>query len=284
MAVPTAGDGAGDGAGGDAGSTAELRHAAGLDVVWPAIAEAGVDALVTTRDGGVSTGPYHSLNLGLHVGDDPASVRENRRRAAAALGAGVDELVFAQQIHGTRAATVTAADAGRGTHEAGNAIAATDTLVTRTPGPVLVTLAADCSPILLVDPGARVLATVHAGWRGAVGGAVAEAVHTMESLGARAATTLAWIGPTVAADTYEVGSEVADAARARLGADAAGVLTPAGDRWHFDVAGANLVQLLAAGVPGHQVHRCRFTTGDGRFFSDRAARPCGRFGLLARLR
>lgn len=274
MAAPSLDDGA-----------AEIRRVGELDVhVWPAVAALGVDAFVTTRHGGVSTGPYRSLNLGLHVEDDPDSVRENRRRAARALDAGLEELVFANQVHGTDVAVVTTADAGRGAAGVDDAIAGTDALVTRTAGPVLVTLVADCAPILLVDPDARVLATVHAGWRGAVAGTVAAAVRTMASLGARPASTIAWIGPTIPAAGYEVGPEVAEAARDGLGGDVAAALEPAGDRWHFDVAEANRIQLLAAGVPDDQVHRTRFTTGDDRFFSDRAARPCGRFGLLARLR
>lgn len=265
--------------------TAEIQQLDGLDVhVWPSVADLGVDAVVTTRHGGVSTGPYRSLNLGLHVGDDPAAVRENRRRVARAFGAGTDELVFANQVHGVRATVVTADDAGRGAADDGDAIAGTDALVTRACGPVLVTLVADCAPILLVDPAARVLATVHAGWRGAVAGTVVEAVRAMQALGARPAGTVAWIGPTVTATTYEVGPDVAEAARAALGDRASAALEPAGDRWRFDVTEANRIQLLAAGVPERHVHRSPFTTGDDEFFSDRAARPCGRFGLLARLR
>lgn len=265
--------------------TAEICRLGDLDVhVWPVVSDLGVDALVTTRHGGVSTGAYRSLNLGLHVGDDPSAVRENRRRAARALGAGTDQLVFANQVHGTRVAVVTADDAGRGARDAGDAIGGTDALVTRTKGPVLVTLVADCAPILLVDPDAGVLATVHAGWRGAVAGTVVTTVRAMASLGARPAGTFAWIGPTVAAATYEVGPEVAEAARNGLGEHASAVLQPAGERWHFDVAEANGIQLRTAGVPEEHVRRSPFSTGGDHFFSDRAARPCGRFGLLARLR
>lgn len=264
--------------------SAEIRRVGDLDVhVWPQATDLGVDALITTCEGGVSGGPYRSLNLGLHVGDDPSAVRENRRRAARALGAGTDELVVANQVHGVEVAVVTADDSGRGACDTHDAIDGTDALVTRTAGPVLVTLVADCAPILLVDPTARVLATVHAGWRGAVAGAVAAAVRTMESLGAHRAGIFAWIGPTVDAATYEVGPEVAEAARDALGEHVSAALQPMGERWRFDVAEANRVQLLTAGVRDDHVHRSPYTTGDGRFFSDRAARPCGRFGLLARL-
>jgi len=284
MAVPHVDSGSAEIPHVDSGS-AEIRRVGGLDAhVWPGVAALGVDAIVTTRAGGVSTGPYCSLNLGLHVGDDPDAVRENRRRAAHAFGAALDDLVFATQVHGVRSEVVTGDDAGKGARAVDDAIAATDALVTCDTGPVLVTLVADCAPILLVDPDAHVLATVHAGWRGAVAGTVAAAITTMQGLGGRPTRTVAWIGPAVDAATYEVGPEVAEAARTRLGAQAAAVLAPMGDRWRFDVAEANRRQLLAAGVPEHHVHRSQFTTGDDRFFSDRAARPCGRFGLMARLR
>ncbi len=250
---------------------------------WQWLADLGVDAVVTTRDHGVSTGPYRSLNLGLHVGDDPEAVAENRRRAASALGAQLDDLVFAAQVHGTRAAVVDGRDAGRGARRAEDAIEGADALVTAQPGPVLVTMVADCSPVLLFDPEARVLATVHAGWRGAVAGAACAALATMATLGARAERTVALIGPTVSPEGYVVGPEVEAAARAAFGPRADGVLWPHGERWRFDVAGANHLQLRAAGIAEERISLSSLSTGDGPFFSDRAARPCGRFGLLARL-
>jgi YfiH family protein len=265
-------------------------------LTWPGLDDLGVDAVVTTRGGGVSEGPYASLNLGLHVGDDPDAVLENRARAAAAVGATPDELVVARQVHGTGVETVTEAECGRGGRGAGDAVGPADALVTTAAGPVLVTLVADCSPILLVDPEARVLATVHAGWRGALaqgGGAAGAAVRRMAACGARAERIVAIIGPTVAAPRYAVGDEVVAAAAAAFGRRAADVLgapdaegaDPAGDgaRRTFDVAGANRLQLLAAGIPEPNVHRERLATDAPLFYSDRAERPCGRFGLLARL-
>ncbi len=264
---------------------AQLARVGEVEVLtWPMLAELGVDAAFTARDGGVSTGPYRSLNLGLHVGDDPAAVAENRRRAATALGASVDDFVFGMQVHGAHAAIVTARDAGRGARATADALADTDALVTAERGPVLVTLVADCSPILLVDPDARVLATVHAGWRGAVRDAVGATINAMAALGASARRIVAVIGPTVSPTGYVVGPEVEAAVRSSLGDAAQTVLWQHGDRWRLDVCGANRAQLVAAGVAPGSVHLSPYATGDGRFFSDRAARPCGRFGLLARLR
>ncbi len=266
-------------------TSAQLTRAGEIEVLsWPWLDALGVDAVVTTRECGVSVGPYRALNLGLHVGDDPDAVAENRRRAAGALGAVVDDLVLADQVHGTRAALVGARDAGRGARDATDAVEGADALVTAEPGVVLVTLVADCSPVLLVDPEARVLATVHAGWRGAVAGTLREAISAMATLGARPERTVAAIGPTVSPKAYVVGPEVEAAARGAFGARADEVLRPHGDRFRFDVAGANRLQLLAAGVPEDQIAVAPFASDDGPFFSDRKARPCGRFGLLARLR
>ena len=289
-----------------------FRRAGGLTVLhWPALDALGATAVVTTRHGGVSTGPYDSLNLGLHVGDRPDAVLENRRRAAAAVGAGLDDLVFAEQVHGPAAAVVGLGARGRGARQAGAAVPGADALVTAEAGPVLVTLVADCVPLVLLDPVAGVLATVHAGWRGTVARAAAAAVRSMVALGADPSAVVAGIGPAVSPATYEVGPEVAAAFAgafgpaaeddhlavprpARHGGDAGGGSGGGGgsgsrpadgtDRWTVDLARANRRVLLDAGVPAGAVHCTAAATGPGGpFFSDRAARPCGRFGLLARL-
>lgn len=266
-----------------------FRRAGGLTVLhWPALDALGVDAVVTTRHGGVSIGPYDSLNLGLHVGDRPEAVLENRRRAAAAIGAALGDLVVAEQVHG-RAATVVDRDArGRGTLDAGDAVPATDVLVTASPGTVLVTLVADCVPIVLFDPVARVLATVHAGWRGTASRVVAAAVDAMTALGARPASIVAGVGPAVSPGTYQVGEEVHAAFERCFGDRALSerLLVPvAPGRWLADLPRANHLALLDTGVPVASVHLTSTSTGlDGPFFSNRAARPCGRFALLARIR
>jgi hypothetical protein len=252
---------------------------------WPALAALGVEAVITTRRGGVSTGPYASLNLGLHVGDDPEAVVENRARAAGALGAALDHLVLADQVHGATVATVPASARGRGARALGDTVGAADALVTAEPGPVLTVLVADCVPVLLVDPGARVLACVHAGWRGTAAGVVPAALRAMAALGARPASVVAAVGPAVGPERYQVGPEVAHGLYTALGADADRVLAADGPgHWRADLVGANRLAAVAAGVDPGAVMTSGWTTGDhGPFFSDRARRPCGRFGLLARL-
>src|SRR5262249_10567920 len=162
--------------------------------------------------------------LALHVGDDPDAVRENRRRAAGAVGLGLDDLVFCQQSHGRGVAGVGAGDGGRGALRADDASPAADALGTAAPGVGLGVVVADCVPLVLHDPVAGVLACVHAGWRGTVARVVTAAVDTMGSLGARPARTRVGIGPAIASARYEVGDDVADAARETFGAAADRVL------------------------------------------------------------
>lgn len=220
------------------------------------------------------------------MGDDVAAVLANRHRVAAALGTPLSDFVFARQVHGGQARVVTAADRGRGTLDLADAIPGADALVTADPGTVLAVLVGDCVPIVLYDPAARVLAAVHAGWRGTVAGVSAAALAAMASLGARPESVLAGLGPAIGPDRYQVGADVRDAVTGGLGADAAGVLRPDGTgRWLLDLWAANRALLVRSGVPDGQIHVAAIPTGPepGLFFSDRTARPCGRFALVARL-
>jgi YfiH family protein len=269
-------------------AAAGLRQRGGLPVLtWRVFDPLPVDILVTTREGGVSAGPYATLNLSFAVGDDPELVLVNRSRAAAALGAGLADLVCAAQVHGSHARLVTAADRGRGALAGASPVGPADALVTSEPGPVLTILVADCVPVVLYDPAAHVLACVHAGWRGTVAQVTAAAVTAMGALGSRPGQVIAGIGPAIGVDRYQVGEDVAGAVRAAFGPDAEHLLTAAGPgRWRLDLPAANRWVLHAAGVPDGQIHQAGLATGPdpGLFFSHRAGPPCGRFALLARLR
>jgi polyphenol oxidase len=272
-----------------------LRHVAGLNLLaWAAFADQCADVFVTARPGGVSAGPYESLNLGLSVGDDPAAVVENRRRLAAAIGADLGDFVFTRQVHGAGVRVVTAADAGTGALALDESVPEGDVLVTADPSVVLAILTADCVPVVLLDSAAGVLACVHAGWRGTVARACAAAVDAMAGLGAVPDRIIAGIGPAIAAGRYQVGAEVAEAARDAFGPEAIGsdavgggdeaVVRPDGTgRWLFDLPAANRQVLRQAGLRDESIHVTEYVTGTGVFFSDRSARPCGRLALVARL-
>ena len=155
------------------------------------------------RAGGVSAGIYASLNTGLGSADDPAHVRENRRRALGHLWQ-ADSLVTLHQVHSARALTIAAPIPD---HQRPHA----DALATRTRGLALGILTADCAPVLLADPHARVIGAAHAGWKGAHGGVIEAVVACMEELGADRAHITAAIGPAIAQASYEVGDNFRDA-------------------------------------------------------------------------
>jgi len=164
-----------------------------------------------------------------------------------------------------------------------------DALVTTSPGVVLAILTADCVPIVLHDPVAGVLACVHAGWRGTVAGVAVATLAVMQGLGTRPSDVVAGIGPAVGADRYQVGPDVHQAVTRSFGPAAAQFIHPdpsAPGRWLLDLRSANRHALRLAGVPGARIYATDIPTGPvpGHFFSDRAARPCGRLALAARLR
>jgi YfiH family protein len=258
----------------------------GLPVVaWPALQRPSLEAYVTSRTGGVSGGQYASLNLGLHVGDRAADVLTNRERLAAALGVGLDDFVFCEQVHRPSVAIVTDEHRGLGARSMSNAVPATDALVTTTPGLVLVVMVADCVPIVLHDPVAGVLACVHAGWGGTVRGVTTATMETMASLGTDPADVIAGLGPAIHPDRYQVGEDVVEVAEVAFGERTPEVVRPDGTgKWTFDLWRANALQLSDAGVPDAQVHLAALGTGpDSDFFSHRSEGPCGRFAAVARL-
>lgn len=222
----------------------------------------GIRHAFFTREGGVSTGIYDSLNGGLGSNDDAASVAENRRRLAASFGADVDRLVTVHQVHSPDAVIATTAwDAP--------ARPRTDAIVTATPRLVLGITTADCGPVLFADPEARVIGAAHAGWKGALTGVLESTLAAMEQLGAARARIVAAIGPLIRQPSYEVGTEFvarfteADAAHARF-------FAPAAREGHamFDLGGFIHARLAAAGVGRiDDIGVC--TYADPRFFSYR---------------
>jgi YfiH family protein len=167
-----------------------------------------------TRQGGVSEGIYASLNGGLGSSDDPARVRENRRRMAAELGVEPAALVSVHQVHSPDAVIVEAPWPGEKPKA--------DGMATRVPGLALAITTADCGPVLFSDPHAGVIGAAHAGWRGALTGVLEATIACMEELGARRHKMVAVLGPMISAAAYEVGADLinrftdADPANARF--------------------------------------------------------------------
>jgi YfiH family protein len=215
------------------------------------------------RNGGVSSGAFLSLNASLTGGDDPDQVRENRARIATALGYAPHELITVRQVHSADVVTV----AGPLTDPLPEA----DALVSATPGVLLGILTADCSPILLADPQARIIGAAHAGWKGALSGIVGATVTAMEQLGADRGRIIAAIGPTISVAHYEVGPDfMADALALAPGARPFFSMSP-GQRPHFDLPGFVAADLATAGVRTiDALGLCTYADPE-RFFSHRFA-------------
>ena len=220
----------------------------------------GVAHAFFTRQGGVSSGLYASLNVGVGSGDDPAAVAENRRRAAAHFGASPEQLRTCYQIHSSQVVVAEAAPPGERPRA--------DGLVTREPGLVLGVLAADCAPVLLADAGAGVIGAVHAGWRGALAGVVEAGVAAMETLGARRDRIAAAVGPCIGPASYEVGLEFL-AAFAGFETFFSAAASP--EKRLFDLPGFVLGRLAAAGVGEAAWIGADTLADENRFFSNRRA-------------
>jgi polyphenol oxidase len=195
-----------------------------------------------TREGGVSGGIYASLNGGIGSSDDPAHVTENRRRMAEQMGVAPDRFLGVYQIHSPDAVVATGPWQGEARPRA-------DAIVTGTEGLAIGVTAADCGPILLVDPAARVIGAAHAGWKGALTGIVESTVAAMEKLGAERGGIVAAIGPLIRQHSYEVGGEFVERF---IEADAENALffIPSSREGHamFDLAGFIRTRLENAGV------------------------------------
>ena len=158
------------------------------------------------REVGVSTGIYEFHNCGPGSNDAPEAVAENRRRIAATLipGSEPPQLVSLSQVHSPIVHTLTAWDTENGKRQEG------DAMVTATPGLALGILTADCAPVLLADPRAKVIGAAHAGWKGALGGVLEATLEAMEKLGAQRMRIQAVIGPSISQNAYEVGWDFRD--------------------------------------------------------------------------
>ena len=226
---------------------------------WPA--PASVRALSTTRHGGYSRGAWSSMNLGEHCGDDPRSVQRNRDRLARELPAPPQWL---RQVHG----------AGVLQHP-GHAISPpeADAIVSFRPLEVCAVLTADCLPVLFCDRAGRRAAVAHAGWRGLAAGVLQS---TVDALLCDPGDLLAWLGPAIGPQVYEVGDDVAAAFPRELES----AFRPHGDRWLLDLFAVARGILAAAGIEsvfGGAI--CSYSDPD-RFFSFRRDWITGRMATL----
>jgi polyphenol oxidase len=205
----------------------------------------GVLALFTGRGGGVSEPPYDALNLGGGVGDEPAAVAANRRLAASACGLAADRLAWMRQVHGTTVRYAPSANTAASGEITGSEVPEADAIFTDAAGLVLGVLVADCAPVLLADPQARIVGAAHAGREGMANGVVTELISAMSAAGADPARMHAAIGPHICGGCYEV----PEVMRARVAGKVpeSGCVTRKGTPG-IDVGAGVGVQLARAGV------------------------------------
>jgi purine-nucleoside/S-methyl-5'-thioadenosine phosphorylase / adenosine deaminase len=226
-----------------------------------------VRAAFTLRGGGVSVSPFDSLNLGAHVGDDPAAVAENRRRVRVRLKLPA-EPNWLEQVHGTQVADLDAA---------GGASSPADAVLTRRPGRVCAVQVADCMPVLFAARDASVVAVAHAGWRGLSAG-VLEA--TVAKLGVAREELVAWLGPAISARHFEVGGEVRAAFLDGDPGAAAAFMPNERGRWQCDLGSLARRRLAALGVAEVSGGTWCTYADPARYFSFRRDGRCGRMAAL----
>lgn len=229
---------------------------------WPA--PANVKALITTRAGGISKGPFASLNLGLRTGDDPQAVAANRDRLSALLP---QQPKWLRQVHG---ASVVEADALADSPEA-------DAGIARRPGTVCAVLVADCIPVLLADRAGTTIAIAHAGWRGVAGGVIE---NTVRGMGVDPRGLIAYLGPGIGPGAFEVGADVRDAFLARDAGTATAFTPHVAGKWLADLFLLTRQRLRHAGVgEAHGGALCTYSDAR-RFFSYRRESRTGRMAAV----
>ncbi len=229
---------------------------------WPA--PANVRALQTTRFGGVSVAPYASLNLGSHVGDAPLNVERNRMRLNTMLPS---EPVWLEQVHG-----IVVADA-----DMAGCRTVADASIARRTGSVCVVMTADCLPVLLCDKAGSVVAAVHAGWKGLAAGVIDAAVLAMD---VPPQNLMAWLGPAISQQAFEVGEEVRAAFVDADQKAAAAFIPGQAGKYLADIYALARLRLNTLGI--RQIYggdRCTYSEPD-QFFSYRRDGVTGRQGAF----
>jgi YfiH family protein len=245
----------------------------------------GVTHAVTRRVPGMGRAEG---NVAYSAPRDKVDAWHMRQAWCRAAGLDAGSLVTLGQIHGEVVHVAAARHAGWGAAPGSAQIGFGDALATQEPGPVLMTLHADCQPLLFVDPGRQgrgpAVAVAHAGWRGTVANVAGQTVAAMAaSFGTRPQDLHVAIGPAIGPCCYEVGDEVADAWRALAGADAPGALETKGVRIHFSLRAANAFLLERAGVRGDRIETSLICTrcNGAEWFSHRGqGATTGRFGAM----
>ncbi|TSB46335.1 peptidoglycan editing factor PgeF [Alkalicoccobacillus porphyridii] len=232
----------------------------------------GLVAGFTTRHGGFSEAPYHSMNMGLHVGDADETVIRNRRKLADETGFPLSSWVVAEQVHGSVIKKVSAVDVGSGTTQLDTAIAGTDGIYTRDKDILLTSLYADCVPLFFVAPSHQTIGLAHAGWKGTVGLIGPKMIQTWQNQEQISSNDIfVLIGPSISGDEYEVNDVVIESVNSCITDSMEKPYTSkANGRFNLDLKQLNKSLLIEAGVPKENIYTSSICTLlDKRMFSHR---------------
>jgi hypothetical protein len=238
---------------------------------------------VSGREGGVSQGPFESLNLSFSVSDDPKNVTENRQRLADELNVAPTSFVFPHQTHSANIKIVTSSN------EKEKDLSDTDGLITTTPNVLISVLTADCVPLIFYDPVRQVLGVVHSGWRGTVKGIAREMIKKLTAeFQSKPSEILVGIGPSIGPDTYEVGENVITSVKETFGNEASLILKEESkSRAYLNLWKANRILLEHMRVPLENIEKafiCTYTDPEMFYSARRLGKDCGRFGAGIMLR
>lgn len=235
----------------------------------------GITAGFTGRKGGTGTPPYATLNLGLHVGDEPATVVRNRTLLAQALGTSLEAWTFGEQVHGDRVQQVAPFHRGRGTLTQADAFPEADAFIAAGKGTVLAALFADCVPLYFADPAHEAVGLAHAGWKGTVLGIARRTVEAMaDAFGTKPESLHAAIGPSIGVCCYEVDNRIIGAVTAQTGLQGEPYFRPSPaneGKFLLNLQEINRKIMIEAGILPHHIEMTSLCTGCGvsRFFSHR---------------
>jgi polyphenol oxidase len=237
-----------------------------------------VSIAMTSRHGGVSQFPFDSLNLGTHVGDVLADVLTNRQRLQASLNLSTP-ITWLEQVHGTQVLDLAELSTHMRSNDSASISAASDlrfdAVYTNLPKQVCAIMTADCLPILLCDTAGTEVAAIHAGWRGLCNGVIEAAVTKFQT---PSVNLIAYLGPAIGPQAFEVGPEVREAFCAK-DTTAAQYFRPNGEKYLANLEGLAQLRLQALGINSiHSASVCTFT--DENYFSYRRSHPTGRMASL----
>lgn len=264
-------------------------HNNGIEYIsLPKWLDQGVDLAFSTRHGGVSSGVFNSLNMGLHVGDGDDAVIENRRRILEIFHSPLTNGVCCQQVHGHDVIRVNSNDRGKGAFKLGQVLADCDAMITNTPGVYLMSFYADCVPIYFWDHVHRVIGTAHGGWKGTMGGIAVNTLQSMsEEYGSSPSEVEVFIGPGIGPCCFEIQPDLAAKVNAEFKSLHDIITMDSGGAYTWDLQETNRQLLINSGVEPSRIYVCRLCTAchTDKFYSYRRENgETGRMGAIIGLR